>query len=153
MTKYGHDSRKIDSVMTCFVRGGGKAPPPCIFYTVLQAASYRVNGKDRKMRFYSSWSNVVITGFLKFCTFLYKVIFFSYFVCMILFSRSYLLGCFKNNCFSSSVYSIKSQMFCIINSHCAKFQKFCSTFRVSQGTVSDFHYFLYKYLYSLTVEL
>ena len=60
--------------------------------------------------------------------------------------------CFKNNFFSSSAYHIKPQMFCIINSHCAKFQKIWSSLRVSQGRVSDFHYFLYKYLYSLTVE-
>ena len=40
--KYGYDSRKIDSVMACFVRGGRKSAPPCSFHTVLQAADYRV---------------------------------------------------------------------------------------------------------------
>ena len=44
MQKYGDDSRQIESVMACFGRGGGKAPP-CILHTVLQAASYRVKGR------------------------------------------------------------------------------------------------------------
>ena len=29
--KYGYDSRKNDSVMACFVRGGVKAHPPAAF--------------------------------------------------------------------------------------------------------------------------
>ena len=32
MLKYGDDSRKIESVMACFDRGGGKAPPPPAAY-------------------------------------------------------------------------------------------------------------------------
>ena len=31
MLKYGDDSRKIESVMACFDRGGGKAPPPAAY--------------------------------------------------------------------------------------------------------------------------
>ena len=42
--KYGYDSRKNDSVMACFVRGGRKSAPPCSFHTVLQAAAYWVKG-------------------------------------------------------------------------------------------------------------
>ena len=40
--KYGYDSRKIDSVMAGFVRGGQKSASPCSFHIVLQAAAYRV---------------------------------------------------------------------------------------------------------------
>ena len=40
--KYGDNNRKIEGVMACFGRGGGKSTP-CSLHTVLQAAAYRVN--------------------------------------------------------------------------------------------------------------
>ena len=45
--KYGYDSRKINSIMVCFVRGR-KSASPCSFHTVLQAAAYRVNDCTHK---------------------------------------------------------------------------------------------------------
>ena len=49
--KYGYDSRKNDSVMACYTRGGRKSAPPCSFHTVLQAAAYRVKTEVQRSKF------------------------------------------------------------------------------------------------------